>query len=75
MAIPSLPAGVRAVAVTDAHWPGRTTVSVAAPHPSAQAQAMVTALQETATGLHNAYQEGTVPIVTNPTTGTAEPVL
>ncbi|MFB4304326.1 LysR family transcriptional regulator [Actinomadura sp. NTSP31] len=51
---PALPAGVRAVAVTDSHWTGRATLAVTRPHPSAQAQAMVTALQDQATDLHDA---------------------
>jgi DNA-binding transcriptional LysR family regulator len=54
LALPALPTGVRAVAVTDSHWPGRATVVVTRPHPSAQAQAMVTALQNQAACLHNA---------------------
>lgn len=48
LALPALPAGVRAVAVTDSYWPGRATVAVTRPRPSAQAQAMVTALQNQA---------------------------
>lgn len=48
LALPALPRGVRAVAVTDSHWPGRATVAVTRPRPSAQAQAMVTALQDQA---------------------------
>ena len=43
--LPALPAGVRAVAVTDSNWPGRATVAVTRQRLSAQAQAMVTALQ------------------------------
>lgn len=53
-AVPALPAGVRAVAVTDSHWPGRASVAVTRPHPSAQAEAMVTALRELAACLHRA---------------------
>jgi DNA-binding transcriptional LysR family regulator len=45
---PALPAGVRAVAVTDSDWPGRATLAVTRPRSSAQAQAMVTALQNQA---------------------------
>ncbi|MFD7677766.1 MULTISPECIES: LysR family transcriptional regulator [unclassified Streptomyces] len=52
LALPALPKGVRAVPVTDGHWPGRATVVVTRPHPSAQAQAMVSALQNQATRLH-----------------------
>ncbi|MET7518629.1 LysR family transcriptional regulator [Streptomyces sp. NPDC005480] len=48
LALPALPAGVRAVAVTDSYWPGRATVVVTRPRPSAQARAMVTALQNQA---------------------------
>ncbi|MFE2522483.1 LysR family transcriptional regulator [Streptomyces mirabilis] len=48
LALPALPTGVRAVAVTDTYWPGRATVAVTRPHPSAQTQAMVTALQNQA---------------------------
>lgn len=54
LAVPALPTGVRAVPVTDSHWPGRATVVVTRPRPSAQAQAMVTALRKQATRLHNA---------------------
>ncbi|MFD5722811.1 LysR family transcriptional regulator [Streptomyces sp. NPDC127036] len=54
LALPALPKGVRAVPVTDGHWPGRATVVVTRPHPSAQAQAMVSALQDQATRLHEA---------------------
>jgi DNA-binding transcriptional LysR family regulator len=53
LALPALPAGVRTVAVADSHWPGRATVVVTRPHPSAQAQAMVIALQDHAARLHN----------------------
>ncbi|MVO85212.1 LysR family transcriptional regulator [Streptomyces sp. p1417] len=53
LALPALPAGVRAVAVTDGHWAGRATVAVTRPHPSAQAQVLVTALQNQAARLHN----------------------
>ncbi|WP_067450100.1 LysR family transcriptional regulator [Actinomadura macra] len=53
LALPALPAGVRAVAVTDGHWTGRATLAVTRPRPSAQAQAMVTALQSQASGLHD----------------------
>lgn len=48
LALPALPAGVRTVAVTDSYWPGRATIAITHPHPSAQAQAMVTALQNQA---------------------------
>jgi DNA-binding transcriptional LysR family regulator len=51
LALPALPPGVRAVAVTDGHWTGRATVAVTRPRPSAQAQAMVTALREQAARL------------------------
>ncbi|WSS24248.1 LysR substrate-binding domain-containing protein [Streptomyces sp. NBC_01190] len=51
LALPALPTGVRAVAVTDTYWPGRATVAVTRPHPSAQTQAMVTALQNQAARL------------------------
>ncbi|MFG2449257.1 LysR family transcriptional regulator [Streptomyces sp. NPDC048512] len=54
LALPALPKGVRAVPVTDGHWPGRATVVVTRAHPSAQAQAMVSALQNQATRLHEA---------------------
>jgi DNA-binding transcriptional LysR family regulator len=54
LALPALPAGVRAVAVTDSHWAGRATVALTRPHPSGQAQVMVTALQNQAARLHNA---------------------
>ncbi|WP_217167842.1 LysR family transcriptional regulator [Streptomyces sp. AC512_CC834] len=54
LALPALPRGVRAVAVTDSHWPGRATVVVTRPSPSAQAQAMVAALQNQAVSLHDA---------------------
>ncbi|MEW2164743.1 LysR family transcriptional regulator [Streptomyces sp. NPDC007084] len=54
LALPALPAGVRAVAVTDGHWPGRATVVVTRPRPSAQAEAMVTALREQAASLRTA---------------------
>ncbi len=54
LALPALPKGVRAVAVTDSSWPGRATVAVTRPRPSAQDQAMVTALQNQATLLHKA---------------------
>ncbi|MGV9964796.1 LysR family transcriptional regulator [Streptomyces olivaceus] len=53
LVLPALPAGVRAVAVMDSNWPGRATVVVTRPHPSAQAQAMVKALQGQAAVLHN----------------------
>ncbi|MDQ0779411.1 DNA-binding transcriptional LysR family regulator [Streptomyces aurantiacus] len=51
LALPALPTGVRAVTVTDSRWPGRATVAVTQPHPSPQAQAMVTALQNQAARL------------------------
>lgn len=54
LARPALPAGVRAVAVTDSHWAGRATVALTRPHPSAQAQVMVTALRNQAARLHAA---------------------
>ncbi|MET8213836.1 LysR family transcriptional regulator [Streptomyces sp. NPDC058293] len=54
LALPALPAGVRAVAVTDSYWPGRATVVVTRPRPSPQAQAMVTALQNQAARIHTA---------------------
>jgi DNA-binding transcriptional LysR family regulator len=54
IALPAMPAGVRAVPVADVYWTGRATVAVTAPRPSAQAQAMVTALQNQATGLRSA---------------------
>jgi DNA-binding transcriptional LysR family regulator len=53
LAVPALPTGVRTVAVVDSHWPGRTTVVVNRPRPSAQAQAIVIALQNHAARLHN----------------------
>ncbi|MFI6925963.1 LysR family transcriptional regulator [Nonomuraea spiralis] len=53
LALPALPAGVRAVAVTDSHWTGRATVAVTRPRPLAQAQAMVTALRNQATSLRS----------------------
>jgi DNA-binding transcriptional LysR family regulator len=53
LALPALAAGVRAVAVADSHWPGRATVVVTRPRPSAQAQAMVIALQNHAARLHH----------------------
>jgi len=52
LALPALPAGVRTVAVTDSHWPGRATAVVTRPRLSAQAQAMVTALQNQAADLN-----------------------
>ncbi|MFI0420802.1 LysR family transcriptional regulator [Spongiactinospora sp. 9N601] len=52
-ALPALPAGVRAVAVADGHWTGRATVAVTRPHPSAQAQTMVSAIQDQAARLHD----------------------
>ncbi|MFI0486223.1 LysR family transcriptional regulator [Actinomadura sp. 9N215] len=52
-ALPALPAGVQAVAVTDGHWTGRATVAVTRPRPSAQAQAMMTALHDQAARLHS----------------------
>lgn len=54
LALPVLPTGVRTVAVTDSRWPGRATVVLTRPRPSAQAQAMVTALQNQAARLHDA---------------------
>ncbi|MEY9860529.1 DNA-binding transcriptional LysR family regulator [Catenulispora sp. GAS73] len=48
VALPALPADVRAVAVTDSQWAGRGTLAVTRPRSSAQAQAMVTALQSQA---------------------------
>ncbi|MFI0406081.1 LysR family transcriptional regulator [Actinomadura sp. 3N508] len=51
LALPALPAGLRAVAVTDSGWTGRATVAVTRPRPSAQAQAMMTALQDEAARL------------------------
>ena len=54
LALPALPTGVRTVAVADSHWPGRASVAVTLPRPSAQAQAMVTALQNQAAGIHDA---------------------
>ncbi|MTD54171.1 LysR family transcriptional regulator [Amycolatopsis pithecellobii] len=54
LARPVLPAGVRAVAVTDDHWPGRATVAVTRPRPSAQAQAIVAALRDQAAALDDA---------------------
>ncbi|TDD21392.1 LysR family transcriptional regulator [Actinomadura sp. KC06] len=53
-ALPALPVGLRAVAVTDSHWTGRATVAVTSPRPSAQAQAMMTALLDQAARLRNA---------------------
>jgi DNA-binding transcriptional LysR family regulator len=53
LALPVLPKGVQAVAVADSHWPGRASVVVTRPRPSAQAQAMVTALQNQAHSLRN----------------------
>jgi DNA-binding transcriptional LysR family regulator len=53
LALPALPAGVRTVAVADSHWPGRATVVVTGLRPSAQAQAMVIALQNHAARLHH----------------------
>ncbi|MDF5752187.1 LysR family transcriptional regulator [Spongiactinospora sp. TRM90649] len=49
LALPALPAGVRAVAVADGQWTGRACVAVTRPRPPAQAQAMVTALRNQAT--------------------------
>ncbi|WP_042394291.1 LysR family transcriptional regulator [Streptacidiphilus carbonis] len=57
LALPALPAGVRTVAVIDNHWPGRATVAVTRPRPSAQAQAMVTALQNQAACLQEPREE------------------
>ncbi|MFF3448295.1 LysR substrate-binding domain-containing protein [Streptomyces sp. NPDC002667] len=54
LALLALPKGVRAVPVTDSHWPGRATAIVTRPRLSAQAQAMVTAVQNQATRLHEA---------------------
>lgn len=54
LALPAMPTGVKAVPVADVYWTGRATVAVTSPRPSAQAQAMVTALQNQATGLRNA---------------------
>ena len=54
LARPALPTGVRTVAVADNRWPGRATVVLTRPRPSAQAQAMVTALQNQAAHLHDA---------------------
>lgn len=51
---PALPAGVRAIAVTDSRWAGRATLAVTRPHPSAQAHAMITALQDQAAALQPA---------------------
>ncbi|MFI6290942.1 LysR family transcriptional regulator [Nonomuraea sp. NPDC050790] len=51
LVLPALPAGVRAVGVTDSRWSGRATAAVTRPRPSAQARAMVTALREQAAGL------------------------
>ncbi|GAA4238426.1 LysR family transcriptional regulator [Actinomadura meridiana] len=51
LALPALPPGVRTVTVTDGHWTGRATVAITHPRPSAQTQAMVTALQTQATTL------------------------
>lgn len=48
LARPALPKGVRTVAVADSHWPGRATLAVTRPRPSAQAQAMVAALRNQA---------------------------
>ncbi|AJE86667.1 LysR family transcriptional regulator [Streptomyces albus] len=54
LALPVLPTGVRAVAVADSHWPGRATVVVTGPRPSARAQAMVTALRDRSASLDDA---------------------
>lgn len=54
LARPALPVGVRAVTVTDSHWAGRATIALTPPRPSAQAQVMVTALQDQAARLHDA---------------------
>ncbi|MBY8880901.1 LysR family transcriptional regulator [Actinacidiphila acidipaludis] len=48
LALPALPAGVRTVTVADSSRSGRATVAVTRPRPSAQAQALVTALQDEA---------------------------
>lgn len=60
LALPVLPIGVRALAVTDSYWPGRATVIVTQLHPSAQAQAMVTALQSQSADLRNARLQAEV---------------
>ncbi|MET7680408.1 LysR substrate-binding domain-containing protein [Streptomyces sp. NPDC005423] len=52
LAVPALPTGVRTVPVTDSDWPGRTTVAVTRPHPSLQAQLLVTALRDEAARIH-----------------------
>lgn len=54
LALPALPAGVRAVAVADSGWPGRAAVAVTGPEPSPQARAMVAALRSVAQELHQA---------------------
>jgi DNA-binding transcriptional LysR family regulator len=53
VALPALPAGVRAVPVADRQWTGRGTLAVTRPRSSAQAQAMVTALQSQAERLQD----------------------
>jgi len=53
VALPALPAGVVAVAVADSQWTGRGTLAVTRPRSSAQAQAMVTALQHQAERLQD----------------------
>jgi DNA-binding transcriptional LysR family regulator len=52
LALPALPAVVRAVAVSDSHWHGRAAVAVTRPRPSAQAAAVVAALKTQAAKLH-----------------------
>lgn len=58
LAAQALPAGVRTVAVADSHWPGRATLAVTRPRPSAQAQAMVTARRDHAARLTTADARG-----------------
>lgn len=53
LAVPALPTGIRAVPVTDTHWPGRATVAATRPDPTPQARTMLTALQNQATRLHD----------------------
>ncbi|TYC12605.1 LysR family transcriptional regulator [Actinomadura syzygii] len=60
-AAPALPRGMRAVTVTDSRWTGRATVAVTRPRPSAQAQAMVTALQDQAADLRRDAPIGDEP--------------
>jgi DNA-binding transcriptional LysR family regulator len=52
----AVPAGVATVGVDDPAWPGRMTVAVARPRPSAEAAAVMNALREAGAGIRGDIQ-------------------